>query len=171
MKAYMGLTCKPGAYDQVLKKLLIGLNIDQKNVFLLFGPVDILVQFPQLKSLDDFVENWFNPVRMIGAEEDLVAKTLSLFVITEGPNLVEQPSAFMFLSVQPKNLEKVRENLLNIAEVLSADSVFGPYDVICSVKTVNQIQLERSIARIQKIPGVESSMTSIVSPIPILPDW
>jgi DNA-binding Lrp family transcriptional regulator len=77
----------------------------------------------------------------------------------------------MFLSVQPKNLEKVRENLLDIAEVLSADSVFGPYDVICSVNTVNQIQLERSIARIQKIPGVESSMTSIVSPIPILPDW
>ena len=74
MKAYMGLTCKTGAYDQVLKKLLIGLNIDQKNVFLLFGPVDILIQFPELKSLEDFVENWFNPVRMIGAEEDLSCK-------------------------------------------------------------------------------------------------
>jgi hypothetical protein len=171
MKAYMGLTCKPGAYDQVLKKLLIGLNIDQKNVFLLFGPVDILVQFPELKSLEDFVENWFNPVRMIGADEDLVAKTLSLFVINEGPNLVEQPSAFMFLTVQPKYLEKVRENLLDIPEVLSADSVFGPYDVICSVKTADQIQLERTIAKLQKIPGVESSMTSIVSPIPVLPDW
>jgi DNA-binding Lrp family transcriptional regulator len=171
MKAYMGLACKTGAYDQVLKKLLIGLNMDQKNVFLLFGPVDILIQFPELKSLEDFVENWFNPVRMIGAEEDLIAKTLSLFVITEGPNLIEQPSAFMFLNIQPKNLENVRENLLNMPEVLSADSVFGPYDIICSVKTTDQIQLERAVGRIQKIPGVESSMTSIVSPIPVLPAW
>jgi DNA-binding Lrp family transcriptional regulator len=77
----------------------------------------------------------------------------------------------MFLNTQPKNLENVRESLLNMPEVLSADSVFGPYDVICSVKTKDQSQLERSIARIQKIPGVESSMTSIVSPIPVLPDW
>jgi DNA-binding Lrp family transcriptional regulator len=171
MKAYMGLTCKPGAYDEVLKKLLLGLNVDQKNVFLLFGPVDILVQFPELESLDYFVENWFNQVRMIGAEKGLIAKTLSLFVITEGPNLSEQPTAFMFLNTQPKNLEDVRESLLNMPEVLSADSVFGPYDVICSVKTKDQSQLERSVARIQKIPGVESSMTSIVSPIPVLPDW
>jgi DNA-binding Lrp family transcriptional regulator len=171
VKAYMGLICKPGAYDEVLKKLLLGLNVDQKNVFLLFGPVDILVQFPELESLDYFVENWFNPVRMIGAEKDLVAKTLSLFVITEGPNLSEQPTAFMFLNTQPKNLENVRESLLDMPEVLSSDSVFGPYDVICSVKTKDQSQLERTVARIQKIPGVESSMTSIVSPIPVLPDW
>jgi hypothetical protein len=171
MKAYMGLTCKPGAYDEVLKTLLLGLNVDQKNVFLLFGPVDILVQFPELESLDYFVENWFNPVRMIGAEKDLISKTLSLFVINEGPNLSEQPTAFMFLNTQPRNLENVRENLLNIPEVLSSDSVFGPYDVICSVKTKDQSQLERIVARIQKIPGVESSMTSIVSPIPVLPDW
>jgi Lrp/AsnC ligand binding domain len=171
MKAYMGLTCKPGAYDEVLKKLLIGLNVDQKNIFLLFGPVDILVQFTELESIDDFVENWFNPVRMIGAEEDLIAKTLSLFVITEGPNLSEQPTAFIFLNTAPKNLETVRESLLNITEVLSADSVFGPYDIICAVKAKDQSQLERTIARIQKILGVGSSMTAIVSPIPLLPDW
>ena len=77
----------------------------------------------------------------------------------------------MFLNIQPKNLENVRENLLNMPEVLSADSVFGPYDIICSVKTTDQIQLERAVGRIQKITGVESSMTSIVSPIPVLPDW
>lgn len=171
MKAYMGLTCKPGSYDEVLKKLFLGLNLDQQNVFLLFGPVDILVQFPELKSLEDFVENWFNPVRMIGADKDFIAKTLSLFVITEGPSLNEQPTAFMFLNTQPKNLEKVRESLLDMEEVLSADSVFGPYDVICSVKTKDQSQLERTVARIQKIPGVERSITSIVSPIPVLPDW
>ena len=50
MKAYMGLTCKPGAYDEVLKKLLIGLKVDQQNVFVLFGPIDILVQFPETRE-------------------------------------------------------------------------------------------------------------------------
>jgi nitrate reductase NapAB chaperone NapD len=171
MKAYMGLTCKPGSYDEVLKKLLLGLHIDQQNVFLLFGPVDVLVQFTNLKSLDDFVTNWFNQVRMIGADENLLTKTQTLIVISEGPALVENPFAFVFLNTQPKNLDNVQKSLLILSEVLSADTVFGPYDVICSVKAKSQEDLERTVSRIQKIPGVERSMTSIVSPIRILPDW
>src|SRR3989304_8064849 len=108
MKAYMGLTCKVGAYTKVLENLLLDLDIFHKDIFLLFGAVDILIQFPGLKSLDEFIEKWFNPVRMIGAEEDLIAKTLSLVVITEGKPLSERPFAFVFLNTQPKNLENVR---------------------------------------------------------------
>src|SRR4030066_1654809 len=134
MKAYMGLTCKPGSYNEVLKKLLLGLHIDQQNVFLLFGPVDILVQFTDLKDLQEFTEKWFDPIRMIGAEEDLIAKTVSLVAISEGPKIVEKPFAFIFLNTKPKNLETVRAKLLTLPEVLSADSVLGPFAVICSVK-------------------------------------
>ena len=68
MKAYMGLSCKVGAYNRVLKELL-DLKIPQGDIFLLFGPVDILIQFPELESLDEFKEKWFNWIRMIGAEE------------------------------------------------------------------------------------------------------
>ena len=171
MKAYMGLTCKSGAYNEVLKKLLFSLHIDQQNVFLLFGPVDILVQFNEIKDLDDFVQNWFNKVKMIGAEENLLTKTLSLIVISEGRLPAERPFAFLFLTAQPKNLENVQKALLEFPEVLSADTVFGPYDVICSVKAKNQEELERTVSAIQRISGVESSVTSIVSSIRVLPDW
>ena len=171
MKAYMGLTCKPGSYNEVLKKLLLGLHIDQQDVFLLFGPVDILVQFADLKDLQEFTEKWFNPIRMIGAEEDLIAKTVSLVAISEGPKLVEKPFAFMFLNTKPKSLETVRTKLLTIPEVLSADSVLGPFDVICSVKAADPEELETLVSVIQQIPGIETSFTSIVSPIRVLPDW
>ena len=167
----MGLTCKSGAYNEVLKKLLFSLNIDQQNAFLLFGPVDILIQFNDLENLDDFVQNWFNKVKMVGAEENLLTKTLSLIVISEGRIPSERPFAFLFLNAQPKNLENVQRNLLAFPEVLAADTVFGPYDLVCSVKAKGQEDLERTVLAIQRIAGVESSVTSIVSPIRVLPDW
>jgi hypothetical protein len=167
----MGLTCKSGAYSEVLKKLLFNLHIDQQNVFLLFGPVDILIQFNELENIDDFVQNWFNKVKMVGAEENLLTKTLSLIVISEGRLLSERPFAFLFLNAQPKNLENVQRSLLAFPEVLSADTVFGPYDLICSVRAKGQEELERTVSAIQRIQGVESSVTSIVSPIRVLPDW
>jgi hypothetical protein len=171
MKAYMGLTCKPGAYNEVLKKLLIGLNLDQQNVHLLFGPVDILIQFHDLRDLQEFIEKYFDPIRLIGADEDMITKTVSLVVINEGPKLSETPYAFVFLNVRPKSLEEVRRKLLNIPEVLSSDSVFGPFDVICSVKAADPKELETLVSLIQNIPGIENSFTSIVSPIKTLPDW
>src|SRR3989337_940008 len=118
MKAYMGLTCKPGSYNEVLKMLLIGLHIDQQNVFLLFGPVDILVQFNNLESLDDFITNWFNKVRMIGEDENLLTKTQTLIVISEGPALTETPFAFVFLNTQPEALANVQEKRLPSSQTL-----------------------------------------------------
>jgi len=164
MKAYMGLTCKSGAYNEVLKKLLFSLHIDQQNVFLLFGPVDILVQFNEIKDLDDFVQNWFNKVKMIGAEENLLTKTLSLIVISEGRLPAERPFAFLFLNAQPKNLENVQKSLLEFPEVLSADTVFGPYDVICAVKANDNKDLQLLISQIQKeIPQIQGTTTAIVA--------
>ena len=75
------------------------------------------------------------------------------------------------MAPKPKNLETVRAKLLTIPEVLSADSVFGPFDVICSVKAADPEELETLVSVIQQIPGIETSFTSIVSPIRVLPDW
>lgn len=171
MKAYMGLKCKPGSYNEVLKKLLFSLYLDQQNVFLLFGPVDILIQFPDLKDSQEFIDKWFNPIRLIGESEDWIAKTVSLVVISAGLKLVEKPYAFVFFNVEPKNLETARTQLLKIPEVLSADSVFGPYDVICSVKSIDLQELETLVLLMQQIPGIEASSTSIVCPNKVLPDW
>lgn len=171
MKAYMGLTCKPGTYSEVIKKLLIGLQVDQQNVFLLFGPVDILVQFNDLKNVEEFVEKWFDPIRNIGLEDGLITKTLSFVSITDGTRLKEKPFAFIFMNTTPKSLEAVQKKLLSIPEVILADIVLGPYDVICGVKTEDRDTLEPLVGVIQQIPGVESTFTSIVSPIRVMPDW
>jgi nitrate reductase NapAB chaperone NapD len=140
-------------------------------VFLLFGPVDILIRFANLANVEEFVEKWVTPIRMIGAEDDLIAKTMSLIVAFEGPTLAEKPFAFLFLNTKPQYVEDVRKKLLSLPEILSADTVLGPFDVICSIKAEDHEDLETSVLLIQQITGVESSVTSIVSPKKVLPDW
>jgi hypothetical protein len=108
---------------------------------------------------------------MIGAKEDLITKTLSFITISEGPEITEKPFAFVFLNTKPKNLETVRVKLLKIPEVISADSVLGPYDIICSLKVQDQAELETLVLLIQQITGVESSMTSVVAAANLLPDY
>jgi hypothetical protein len=163
MKAYMSLSCSGGNYNTVLTELL-KLGIPVGDVFLLFGPLDMLIRLRNLESLDEFIEKWFNPVRMIGAEEGLITKTLSLVVISESPSSAEEPFAFVFLNTKPPDMEKVRTALLTIPEVLSADSVFGPYDIICSIRAKSQAELERVVSRVQEnIAGIEGSITAIVA--------
>jgi DNA-binding Lrp family transcriptional regulator len=165
MKAYMCLTCKVDAYNKVLEELL-KLNVPRGDIFLLFGPIDILVQFGELKDMAEFVEKWFNPVRMIGSQEALITKTMTFVVAQEGPSYSEEPYAFMFLNVQPRNLETVQQTLLTVPEVISADVVFGPYDIICSVRAKDQIDLERVISCIHgNCSGIEGTATTIVAMI------
>ena len=159
----MALSCKVGAYNRVLDEL-IKMNLSKKDVFLLFGPVDILVQFSGLKTLDEFVNNWFNPIRMLTPEEPMIDKTQTLIVISEGRAFNEEPYAFLFLNTQPRNLEKVQEALQNIPGVLSADTVFGPYDVICAVRVGSKVELQKLIAKIQtEVPHIQGTVTAIVA--------
>ncbi|MEM2994740.1 MAG: Lrp/AsnC ligand binding domain-containing protein [Candidatus Bathyarchaeia archaeon] len=167
MKAYMCLTCKVGAYNRVLEQLL-KLHIPRGDIFLLFGPFDILIQFSELKSLDEFIERWFSPIVNIGGKEALISRSMTFIVINEGPAYVEEPYAFIFLNTKPRDLAKVQAALLKVPEVLSADTVFGPYDLICAVKAKDRQDLERVISYIHKnIPGIEGSMTTITAMIRI----
>lgn len=165
----MGLSCKAAGFREVLMNLIK--FVDQRDIFLLFGPVDLLIQFNKIESVKDFIEKWFNPIRMIGAEGDLITKTLSFITISEGPEITKKPFAFVFLNTKPKNLESVRVQLLKIPEVISADSVFGPYDIICSLDVQDKAELETLVLLIQQITGVASSMTSIVAVANLLPDY
>ena len=167
MKAYMCLSCKAGVYNTVLDDLL-RLNIPKGDVFLLLGPMDILLQFTGLKSLDEFIEKWFNPIRMIGAEDALVTRSMTLIVIHEGPSYAEEPFAFLFLNTQPRNLERLQKALLTVPEVISADTVFGPYDLICAIKMDDKTQLERVISHIhENVPGIEGALTSVIGSLRI----
>ncbi|MGD0645208.1 MAG: Lrp/AsnC ligand binding domain-containing protein [Candidatus Bathyarchaeia archaeon] len=163
MKAYMTLSCKIGAFNTVLGELL-KMNLSKKDVFLLFGPVDILVQFRELKDLDEFINKWFNPIRTITPQEPMIEKTQTLIVISEGKSFTEEPYAFLFLNTQPRNLEQVQQGLQNIPKVLSADTVFGPYDVICAVKASDKEDLKRLVSQIQEeVPHIQGTVTAIVA--------
>jgi hypothetical protein len=163
MKAYMGLTCKVGAFNRVLDEL-IKLNLSKKDVYLLFGPVDILVQIRGVKNLDEFLCKWFNPIRNITPQEALVERTQTLIVICEGKSFTEEPYAFLFLNTQPRNLELVQEKLEQLPQVLGADTVLGPYDVICAVRASDHEDLKKLVSQIQdKVPHIQGTVTAIVA--------
>ena len=159
----MTLSCKMGAYNRVLDEL-IKMNLSKKDVFLLFGPVDILVQFCGIQSLDEFVTKYFNPIKNLAPDEPLITKTQTLIAISEGRCFTEEPYAFLFLNTQPRNLEAVQDALQKIPQVLSADTVFGPYDVICAVTAKDRLDLQHIIDRIQhEVPHIQETVTEVVA--------
>ena len=162
MKAYMILSCKAGAFNRVLEEL-IEMDLSMKDIFLLFGPVDILVQ-AHFEKLDEFINKWFNPVRTITPQEPLIERTDTLIVISEGKSFTEEPYAFLFLNTQPRNLEQVQQELQSIPKVLSADTVFGPYDLICAVRASDKNDLKQLVSQIQKeVPQIQGTVTAIVA--------
>jgi hypothetical protein len=176
MKAYMALSCRVGAFNRVLDEL-IKMNLcartlgeSEPDVFMLFGPVDILIQFRELKDLDEFISKWFNPIRMLTPEEPLIDKTQTWIVISESRPFAEEPFAFFFLNTDPRNLEEVQQALQAIPQLLSADTVFGPYDVICAVRAKDKADLYRLISQIQKeVPHIQGTMTEIIASSLCLP--
>lgn len=163
MKAYMSLTCRVGTYNKVLEEL-VKLNIPKRDIFLLFGPTDILIQFKELKNVEEFSKKWFKPIRMVCCKDNLIKKTMTFIVVKEGPAFAEEPFAFMFLSVRPQYLEDAQEALLRIGAVISSDIVFGSFDLITSLRAKDRIDLERIVSLIHNtIPGIEGVSTTIVA--------
>lgn len=168
MKVYMilscnTLSCKVGAKTKVLDEL-IKKGLSKKDIYLLLGPAEVLIQLHGIKDLDEFIGKWFNPVRTITAQEAMIDKTETLIVIKEGKAFTEEPYAFLFLHTQPRNLELVQEKLQSIPKVLSADTVFGPYDLISAVKANDNKDLQLTISQIQReVPEIQGTTTAIVA--------
>ena len=168
MKAYMLLSCntvscKVGAKTKVLDEL-IKMGLSKKDIHLLLGPAEVLIQLCRLKNLDEFITKWFNPIRKTTTQEGMIDKTETFIVISEGKSFTQEPYAFLFLHTQAANLELVQEKLQNIPKVLSADTVFGPYDVISAVKANDNKDLQRLICQIQKeVPEIQGAETAIVA--------
>ena len=157
------LSCKVGAKTKVLDEL-IKRGLSKKDIYLLLGPAEVLIQLPGLKDLDEFISKWFNPIRSIAAQEAMIDKTETLIVISEGKAFAEEPYAFLFIHTQPRNLELVQEKLQSIPKVLSADTVFGPYDVISAVRANDNKDLQLIISQIQReVPEIQGTTTAIVA--------
>jgi len=128
--------------------------------------MDVLIRFEGFNSLSEFVEKWFNPVRMIGADEKLISKTMTFIVVNEGPGFIEDPFAFMFLNVQPRDVETAQQTLLELPQVISADFVFGPCDLIVPVRAKNNVDLERTVQSVHcAVSGIEEAHTTVVAMI------
>lgn len=163
----MGLTCKIGSYNEVLTALT-AMDIPRGNIFLLYGPTDVLVRFEGFSSIEEFVQKWFTPVRMIGAEQQLIARTTTYIVVIESPTFWEQPFAFMFLNVQPRDAEIAQKKLLTLPQVISADFVFGPSDLIVAVRAKDSVDLEKVVRNIHsQVQGIEEAQTTVVAMIQI----
>jgi DNA-binding Lrp family transcriptional regulator len=157
------LSCKVGAKTKVLDEL-IKMGLSKKEIFLLLGPAEILIQLHGLENLDEFIKKWFNPIRKITTQEGMIDKTQTLIVFSEGKSFTEEPYAFLFLNTHPRNLELVQEKLQGIPKVLSADTVFGPYDVICAVRANDNNDLQQLISQIQnEVPQIQGTLTAIVA--------
>ena len=157
------LSCKVGAKTKVLDEL-IKIGLSKKDIYLLLGPAEVLIQLRGSKNLDEFISKWFDPIRKITAPEAMIDKTETLIVISEGKSFAEEPYAFLFLHTQPRNLELVQEKLQGIPKILSADTVFGPYDVICAVRASDMEDLKRLISQIQReVPQIQGTATAIVA--------
>ena len=115
------------------------------NIFLLYGPIDVLVRFDGFDYLKEFISKYFNPIRMIGGKERLLSKTTTYVAVIEGPSFWEQPFAFMFLNVQPQDAEIAQKKLLTLPHVIAADYVFGPCDLIVAVRAKDSIDLEKVV--------------------------
>lgn len=165
MKVYLGIRCKVGTPRRVLKELL-DLNIPGGAIFLLFGLQDILIEFEKVQSLEEYFQKRLTPVMMVGAEERLIAETLPPIVGQESQPITEVPPADIFLKTKPPKVEDVRRSILAIPEVLSADGVFGPYDIVVPVRAKDLADLERVHINVQtSSPGIERTMTCIVKEV------
>jgi DNA-binding Lrp family transcriptional regulator len=158
----MSLSCRTGYYRQVLRELG-KIKISNSDIHLLFGPMDILCKF-EFNSIDDFRTEFFDQVRNIGGEEEWIAQSMTFFVIDSRGENVDNPFAYIFLNTHPRNLEKVQKAILEIPQIMTADTVFGLYDIICSVKARNREELEKVIDHIQRnIKEITSSVTAIIT--------
>ena len=157
------ISCKVGARTKVLDEL-IRLGLSKKEIFLLLGPAEVIIQMPGIADLEEFISKWFNPIRTLTTQEGMIDKTETFIVIAEGKSFTEEPYAFLFLNTHPRNLEAVQEKLQSIPKVLSADTVFGPYDVICAVKANDNKDLQLLISQIQRdVPQINGTITAIVA--------
>jgi DNA-binding Lrp family transcriptional regulator len=72
-------------------------------------------------------------------------------------------TAYLLLIVEIGTEEEVMRSLRSIGEVKEARMVYGVYDIIARVETVNMEELKNLVSwRIRRLDNVRSTMTMIV---------
>ena len=72
-------------------------------------------------------------------------------------------TAYLLFTVETGTEEEVMRSLKSIEEVKEAQMVYGVYDIIARVETVNMEELKNLVSwRIRRLDRVRSTMTMIV---------
>lgn len=76
------------------------------------------------------------------------------------------PSARVFINTLPPRAENVRHRALAVPGVLTADFVFGSYDIICPIRATDIADLERTVVHLQtQVPGITRTTTCLVKEV------
>jgi DNA-binding Lrp family transcriptional regulator len=71
--------------------------------------------------------------------------------------------AYILVTVEPGRVKEVIDVIRDMEGVVKASAVTGPYDIIAEVEGETIEEVGRSVVgKIQTIPGVERTLTSIV---------
>ena len=72
-------------------------------------------------------------------------------------------TAYLLFTVETGTEEEVMRSLKSIEEVKEAQMVYGVYDIIARVETVNMEELKNLVSwRIRRLDRVRSTMTMLV---------
>ena len=71
--------------------------------------------------------------------------------------------AYIFLTVSVGKLKEVVQKLASLPEVVRAEGVTGPYDIVAYVGVEDLATLTKVLmGKVDAVPGVTSSMTAVV---------
>ena len=96
----------------------------------------------------------------------MITQILTFIVGYEGPAIQEVPFAIVFINTKPPLAENIRRNAISLPGVLTADFVFGSYDIICPIQANDMSDLERTVITLQTtVPGIVRTTTCLVKEV------
>ena len=164
-RAYVLMNCDLGSEKDLIAKLKKINGVKEAHGIL--GLYDIIVQL-ESESEEKIQEIVTGTIRKIPKIRSTMTLTRSesgeLFQASEkligamlGRNFVQ---AYVVIHCDRGEEYPMLKNISHIPEVKEADVVFGYYDVICKIESMNQKSLETVITKaIRSLPHVKSSMT------------
>jgi len=159
------MNCSLGSEEEVIATL--GKIEGVKEVHGILGMYDVIVQIESEneEKIREIITKTIRKIPKIRSTMTLTRSESEEFFKTSekligmmlGQNLAQ---AYVVIHCNKGEEYSTLKNLSHIPEVKEADVVFGFYDVICKIETIDNKALENITTKaIRKLPNIESSMT------------
>ena len=161
-KAYVMMNCDLGSEIEIIKSLK---KIDGvKQVYGIFGLYDLIIQIEldSANEIQDIVTKTIRKMSKIRSTMTLMQSgSEKLFQKPEKSiEGVTSSQAYVVIHCDKGNEFSVLKDLCHIPEIRDADVVFGLYDVICKIESLDEESLQNIILKkIRRLPKIKSCMT------------